>query len=78
MQRTSEIELCVMRLHLEEIHKEKQILEHKMAEAEAKWKSSEEDYKSQITKLEVCIKDLQEQLLSARKRDTEPQHSLQK
>lgn len=37
-----------------------------MAEAEAKWKSSEEDYKSQITKLEVCMKDLQEQLMSAR------------
>ncbi|KAK6962106.1 GRIP and coiled-coil domain-containing protein 2 [Biomphalaria glabrata] len=67
IQRSSEMELCVMRLQLEEIHKEKQILEHKMVEAEAKWKSSEEDYKLQITKLEVCMKDLQEQLTSARK-----------
>ncbi|KAI8743722.1 GRIP and coiled-coil domain-containing protein 2 [Biomphalaria glabrata] len=64
--RASKAELCVVRLQLEEIHKEKQLLEHKMAEAEAKWKSSEEDYKSQITKLEVCMKDLQEQLMSAR------------
>ncbi|KAK6962102.1 craniofacial development protein 2 [Biomphalaria glabrata] len=64
--KASETELYVVRLQLEDINKEKQTLEHKMAEAEAKWKSSEEDYKSQITKLEVCMKDLQEQLMSAR------------
>ncbi|KAK0054529.1 GRIP and coiled-coil domain-containing protein 2 [Biomphalaria pfeifferi] len=64
--KASETELYVVRLQLEEINKEKQILEHKMAEAKAKWKSSEEDYKSQITKLEVSMKDLQEQLTSAR------------
>nr|KAI8733544.1 GRIP and coiled-coil domain-containing protein 2-like [Biomphalaria glabrata] len=64
--KASETELYVVRLQLEDINKEKQTFKHKMAEAKAKWKSSEEDYKSQITKLEVSMKDLQEQLTSAR------------
>ncbi|KAH9514695.1 hypothetical protein Btru_023325 [Bulinus truncatus] len=64
--RVTETELGVVRIQLEEFYKEKQILEHKMADAEAKWKSTEEDYKSQITKFEMCTKDLQDQLSVAK------------